>query len=86
MIPLTALILTYNEKENIARTLGSLAWVTSVVLIDSGSTDGTQELAVASHPNVKVLFRAFDSFAGQCNFGLNQIDTEWVLSLDADYI
>jgi cellulose synthase/poly-beta-1,6-N-acetylglucosamine synthase-like glycosyltransferase len=82
----TALILTYNEAANIERTLAPLAPLRRVVVIDSGSEDGTQDI-LARYPNVEVVTRPFDSFAGQCNFGLEQagIDTEWVLSLDADY-
>jgi hypothetical protein len=44
------------------------------------------ELARAAHGNVEVLNRPFESFAGQCNFGLTQVTTPWVLSLDADYV
>lgn len=83
---ITGLILTYNEKENIERTLRALHWLPLVVLIDSYSTDDTIARARNAHPNVKVIERAFDSFARQCNFGLTQIETEWVLSMDADYI
>jgi len=82
---LSALVITYNEATNIARCLERLDWVQRVVVLDSGSTDGTQEIA-RNFPNVEVIERAFDTFAGQCNFGLNQIHTDWVLSLDADYI
>jgi glycosyltransferase involved in cell wall biosynthesis len=86
MISLTALILTYNEKENIARTLGALAWVQRIVIIDSFSDDGTLELVASIRPDAAILQRPFRSFAEQCNFGLTQIETEWVLSIDADYI
>lgn len=86
MRDLTALILTYNERENIERTLSPLASIEKVVIVDSYSTDETLELARAVRPDVVVLQRAFDSFAGQCNFGLSQIATPWVLSIDADYI
>jgi glycosyltransferase involved in cell wall biosynthesis len=86
MIPLTALILTHNEKENIARMLAALPPLQESVLIDSFSTDETVDIAKAAGPNVRILEREFDSFAGQCNFGLSQITTEWVLSLDADYV
>jgi glycosyltransferase involved in cell wall biosynthesis len=85
MISLTVLILTYNEKENIARTLGELSSVEKVVLIDSFSTDGTIQIAQSAHRNVQVLQRAFDTHTQQWNFGLDQIATEWVLTLDADY-
>jgi hypothetical protein len=83
-LPLTALLLTWNELANIGRTLAALHWLNDILVIDSGSTDGTLEV-LASHPNVRVLHRPFDSFANQCNFGLDRISTEWVLSLDADY-
>src|SRR5437588_207940 len=86
MIDITPLILTFNEEENIARTIGKLSWAKEVVVVDSGSTDRTVEVARASHTNVRIVTRAFDSFAGQCNFGLTQINTEWVLSMDADYV
>jgi glycosyltransferase involved in cell wall biosynthesis len=85
MEDLTALILTYNEEANIARALSSVSWIPHVVVIDSGSTDKTIEIA-KDYPNVAVVHRAFDTFANQCNFGLSQIKTEWVLSLDADYV
>src|SRR5919198_3101958 len=83
---ITPLILTYNESANIARTLAPLTWAKQIVLIDSGSTDDTEGIARAAHPGVRVVQRDFDSFAGQCNFGLTQVQTEWVLSMDADYV
>lgn len=82
---LTVLLLTYNEEANIERTLAGLQWVPSILAIDSGSTDRTLEMLAAS-PTVTIRNRPFDSFAEQCNFGLGLIKTEWVLSLDADYI
>jgi glycosyltransferase involved in cell wall biosynthesis len=86
MISVTALILTFNERENIERTMRALAWVERVVIIDSFSSDETVTLARAIRPDVVMLQRTFDTFAGQCNFGLTQISTPWVLSLDADYV
>jgi glycosyltransferase involved in cell wall biosynthesis len=83
-LPLTALLLTWNEIANIGRTLAALHWLSDILVIDSGSTDGTLEV-LAAYPNVRILYRAFDSFAEQCNFGLDRISSEWVLSLDADY-
>jgi glycosyltransferase involved in cell wall biosynthesis len=85
MISFTALILTYNEEANISRTLAALSWVKEVLIVDSGSTDRTVELAKAAHPNVCVVHRPFDSHTQQWNFGLDQVTTEWVLTLDADY-
>jgi len=82
---LTAVVLTYNERENVSRLLDSLSWISRVVIVDSYSTDGTTEIA-GKYPNITLVQRPFDSFAGQCNFGLSNIETEWVLSLDADYV
>ncbi len=82
---ITPLILTYNEQENIGRTLQALIWAKQVIIIDSFSTDGTIELARAAHLNVQIVQRPFDTHASQWNFGLEQIGTPWVLALDADY-
>lgn len=80
----TPMIITFNEKENIARTLARLGWAREILVIDSGSTDGTLEI-LSADPRIRVVHRPFDSFAGQCNFGLTELHTPWVLSLDADY-
>ena len=79
------MILTLNEEANIGRTLAKLTWARRILVIDSGSTDRTLEI-VGQHPQAVVVRRDFDSAAAQCNFGLTHIDSEWVLSLDADYV
>ncbi|MBD1823593.1 glycosyltransferase family 2 protein [Cyanobacteria bacterium FACHB-DQ100] len=81
----TPLILTYNEVANIGRVLERLIWAERIVVIDSGSTDETIEILKA-YPQVEIFTRSFDSFASQCNYGLSKIHSEWVLSLDADYV
>src|SRR5262249_32701141 len=81
---ITPLIITLDEARNIARTLDKLGWARRIVVVDSGSTDGTLEI-LARYPQVVLFERTFDSFAEQCNFGLAQVQSEWVLSLDADY-
>jgi glycosyltransferase involved in cell wall biosynthesis len=83
-VDITAMILTYNEEPNIARTLDAVAWLKDVLIVDSGSTDATLDI-IARYPNARVVTRKFDSFAEQCNFGLAQVRTPWVLSMDADY-
>lgn len=82
---LTTLLITYNEEPNLARVLDKLKWVPRVLIIDSGSTDATLLIA-ASYPNVEVVYRKFDTFALQCNFGMSLIQSKWILSLDADYV
>jgi len=81
---ITPLILTRDEEANIGRTLAQLAWAREVVVLDSVSTD--QTVAIAKRfPNVRVVERPFDSHAAQWAFGVKQVTTEWVLTLDADY-
>ena len=84
---ITPVVITFNEAPNIERTLERLSWAKRVVMVDSGSTDATLEIA-KRFANVEVVYRKFDNFAGQVNFALDStgIDTEWVLSLDADYV
>lgn len=82
---ITALVITLNEQENIARTLDSIRWVDRIVVIDSGSTDDTLRI-LAGYPNATVAHRDFTTFAEQCNFGLDQVISPWVLSIDADYV
>jgi glycosyltransferase involved in cell wall biosynthesis len=81
---ITPLIITHDEAPNIGRTLDKLAWARRIVVIDSGSTDNTARIA-RSYPQVEVIAHPFIDFASQCNFGLTQMASPWVLSLDADY-
>lgn len=81
----TPLILTYNEAPNLCRGLEKLRWAGEVVVVDSFSNDETERIA-CSFPNVRFIQRPFDNHAAQWNFGLDQIDSDWVLSLDADYV
>jgi glycosyltransferase involved in cell wall biosynthesis len=81
---ITPVIITFNEAPNISRTLNKLGWARRIVVVDSGSDDGTLEI-LARYPQVALFKRTFDNFADQCNFGLAQVQTEWALSLDADY-
>ena len=81
---LTIVILTKNEELNIVDVIDNAKQVTNEILIvDSGSTDKTIELAQAR--GAKVIYRKWDDdFAAQRNFALEHIQTEWVLYLDAD--
>jgi glycosyltransferase involved in cell wall biosynthesis len=81
----TPLVLTFDEAPNLARALDSLGWAERVVILDSGSTDGTAAIA-ARYPNAAVFTRPFDGFKGQTEHGLREtgIDRDYVLALDAD--
>jgi glycosyltransferase involved in cell wall biosynthesis len=82
---ITPLILTYNESPNIDRSLACLTWAKEIIVVDSFSTDGTVE-RLKTYPQVRLFQRAFDDHTSQWNFGLAQVASPWVLSLDADYI
>jgi glycosyltransferase involved in cell wall biosynthesis len=83
---ITPVILTFNEENNIGRTLGQLTWAPEVVVVDSFSSDETLSIA-ATFANVRVVRREFDSHAAQWNFAIREsgITTSWILALDADY-
>jgi glycosyltransferase involved in cell wall biosynthesis len=84
---ITPVILTCNEMPNIERTLTALQWATEIVVVDSGSTDGTVAFC-QSQPNIRLLHRDFDSHSNQWNFAITGtgITTPWILALDADYV
>jgi glycosyltransferase involved in cell wall biosynthesis len=80
----SALVLTQDEERHVADCLRSLAPAERIVVIDSGSTDRTREIAAAV-TRVEVAQRAFVSFADQRNAGLRMFAPgTWVLHLDAD--
>jgi glycosyltransferase involved in cell wall biosynthesis len=83
---ITPVLLTFNEEPNIARTLARLVWAKDIVVVDSGSTDGTRAI-LEKFRNVRVFDRRFDSHANQWRFATEetQIGTSWILRLDADY-
>ena len=82
---ITPLVLTWNEEPNLRRCLERLRWAKEVFILDSGSTDATAAIA-AEFPNTRLQVRAFDDHTSQWNFGIDAVQTPWVLSLDADYV
>jgi glycosyltransferase involved in cell wall biosynthesis len=79
---ITSVVLSKNEEQHIAECLGSLAWCGRVLVLDSGSSDRTVE--IAREMGVEVHFRAFDNFASQRNAAIALVQTEWLLFIDAD--
>ena len=82
----TPVLLTYNENRNIGRTLAHLGWAKDIVVVDSGSTDGTLT-TLEKFSKVRVFNRHFDTHGNQWRYATEQtnIETEWLLRLDADY-
>ena len=85
MNDLTPVVLTYNEAPNIRRCLEKLSWAQRVVVVDSFSTDETAAM-VREFPNAELVERRFDNHTAQWNYGVDLVQTRWVLSLDADYV
>lgn len=79
---ITAALITLNEEHNIAECLESVRWADEIVVVDSGSTDRTTELAKQFTPNVS--HHPFKNFAEQKNHALSKVQSEWVLFIDAD--
>ena len=83
MAMLAILILTYNVEANITECIKSAQFADEIVVIDSGSTDKTIEIATSL--GVKCIFHSMrEGFAAQRNFALTQTNAEWVMFLDAD--
>jgi glycosyltransferase involved in cell wall biosynthesis len=85
MLDITPLVITFNEAPNIERNLEHLTWAQRIVVVDSFSTDETKTIC-SKFSKVHFVEHKFESFADQCNFGLELVGSPWVLSLDADYI
>jgi glycosyltransferase involved in cell wall biosynthesis len=80
--PLSILIPTKNEASNLAACIASARWAEEVVVVDSGSTDGTLEIARARAD--RVLEHEYVNSAAQKNWALPQVTHRWVLVVDAD--
>ncbi|MGL4364000.1 MAG: glycosyltransferase family 2 protein [Bacteroidales bacterium] len=83
MNKISAVIITYNEEDNIKRCLSSIHGVVDeIIVVDSGSTDKTEE--ICSKFNVKFIPHDWEGFGKQKNFAVNQSSHDWILSIDAD--
>lgn len=82
-VKISACLIVFNEEKNLARCLQSIAPVVDeIVVVDSGSTDRTVEIARSF--NARVIGQPWLGYVGQKNFALEQASHPWVLSVDAD--
>jgi len=79
---LAACVITFNEEDRIGDCLDSVAFADELLVVDSGSTDGTVE--IARRMGARVIVRDWPGYAAQKNFALEQVACDWVLSVDAD--
>ena len=78
-------ILTKDNEETIGSVLESVRLFDEVILLDTGSTDATLEIA-RIYPNVKVFKSDFIGFGPLHNLAAEYASHEWVLSLDSDEV
>ena len=78
----SGVVICFNEEDNIAACLESLAWCDEIVVVDSHSTDRTRE--IARRYTDKVIEQEFLGYVKQKNFALERAAHDWVVSLDAD--
>lgn len=82
MNKLTVIIPTYNEENYIEDAIKSIDFADQIIVIDSYSTDKTQEIAIAK--GCTVIERKFDTFSNQKNHAITYANGDWILFLDAD--
>jgi glycosyltransferase involved in cell wall biosynthesis len=79
---LSVTIIAFNEEAHLAGALRSVAWADEIVVVDSGSTDGTVEIARQLATRVEV--REWPGYAAQKNYAASIARHDWILSVDAD--
>jgi len=82
---ISAYIVTLNEEDRLPRTLEALRQIADeIVIVDSGSTDSTEE--IAKKYGAKFMFHKWKNISSQKRFASQQCQNEWLLSLDADEV
>jgi (heptosyl)LPS beta-1,4-glucosyltransferase len=84
MTPLSVIILTKNEEQFIKRCIQSVLWADEILILDSGSTDQTKEIATSL--GAIVYNQEWLGYAAQRNKSLSLATHDWVFFLDADEI
>src|ERR1700730_320320 len=81
--PISAIVTTFNEEQNIAGCIESLLWCDEILVVDSFSTDRTAEI-VRGYPKVRFFQRTYFGSASQKNWAMDQVSHDWILIFDAD--
>lgn len=84
MPAVSVVIITLNEEANLDRTLNAVKWADEVVVVDSGSTDQTQDIAVRH--GAKLIIQPFLGYGLQKRFAVEQARNDWVFVVDADEV
>ena len=81
-MPLSVVLITRNAAAQLPECLASVAFADEVVIVDSGSTDGT--VALAERYGARVIKKEWQGYGRQKQFAVEQAANDWVLCLDAD--
>lgn len=82
ILPISLVVLTYNEAANIAHCLDSVEFAAEKIVVDCGSDDHTRAIAAAH--GARVVDQPWLGFGAQRNFASGLASHDWILSLDAD--
>jgi glycosyltransferase involved in cell wall biosynthesis len=82
--PVSAVLISRNAERLLDRVLSALSWCDEIVVVDSGSTDGTT--AIAQRHGARVIAHAFEGYGRQKAFAVRQAKHDWVLVVDGDEI
>ena len=80
---ISATIITHNEERNIADCLFSLAFADEIIVLDSGSSDKTEEIC-RNHSKVRFFHQEWLGYGRQKNRAAELAANDWILNLDAD--
>lgn len=80
----SAVLITLNAANTLEITLKALQWCNEIVIVDSGSTDGT--LSIAEKYHCKIFHRDFSGYGTQKRFAVECAKNDWVLNVDADEV
>ena len=81
-LPISVIIITLNEESNIKRCLESVRQFDEIIIVDSGSTD--QTIDIAQKLGARVIHKDWLGFGPQKQYAVNQANHDWILSIDAD--
>lgn len=82
---LSVVILTYNSEKYLREVLKSASWADEIIIVDSGSTDKTEQIC-AEFKNARFIYQKWLGFGAQKQFGVNLARNDWIFVLDSDEV
>ncbi|MGK5082658.1 glycosyltransferase family 2 protein [Bdellovibrionota bacterium FG-1] len=83
-LPISVTIITLDEEKHLPRAIHSVRWADEIIVVDSGSTDSTVE--IAKKLGARVFEHAWGGYGQQKNYAQQQARHPWVLNIDADEV